>query len=280
MEVIVCAGIDRGQEECPRLVWSASASMIRARAAAMVGFSASASRSAVERSIGYSPGGGGIKGGDGTGTFRSSCLVSGFSACVASAAADGLAWEGPWVAVEVRATAGSRAEFVASGDWSRVWAAMDGAVRAVLELRSVAQPEKRRAEPAQRRTTNVAIDLRVGSNIASVLACIGCPLCRTLKTVNSASGRTARRSIGGGFAALGIGCGHAAGSDALGGDRMRQGIGRGLSQGDVELELSAVIVDDGVDVVDPRTGHQPEAVQQLDRQDVARPVPDPREVLR
>ena len=100
-------GLIEGKRIARAPVWSASASMIRARAAAMVGFSASASRSAVERSIGYSPGGGGIKGGDGTGTFRSSCLVSGFSACVASAAAVGLAWEGFWVAVEVRATAGS-----------------------------------------------------------------------------------------------------------------------------------------------------------------------------
>ena len=169
-------GLIEGKRSARAAVWSASASMIRARAAAMVGFSASASRSAVERSIGYSPGGGGIKGGDGTGTFRSSCLVSGFSACVASAAAVGLAWEGPWVAVEVRATAGSRAESVATGDWSRVWAAMDGAVRAVLEFRSVAQPEKRRAGPTQRRTTNIAIDLRAGRIIATMLACIGIPL--------------------------------------------------------------------------------------------------------
>ena len=117
---------------------------------------------------------------------------------------------------------------------------------------------------------------RAGRFIASVLACIGCPLCRTLKTVNSAPGRIARTSIGGWVRRSGVGCGHAAGSDALGGDRMRQGVGRGLSQRDVELKLSAVIVDDGVDVVDPRIGHQLEAVQQLDRQDVARPVPDPR----
>src|SRR5271166_2807663 len=149
--------------------------MIRARAAAMVGFSASASRSAVERSIGYSPGGGGIKGGDGTGTFRSSCLVSGFCTERSSSPADGLAWEGPWVAVEVRATAGSRAESVATGDWSRVWDARDGAVRGVRELCSVAQPEKKRAGPVQRPSTIIAIDRRAGRFIATMLACIGIP---------------------------------------------------------------------------------------------------------
>src|SRR5271166_5008382 len=120
--------------------------MIRARAAAMVGFSASARRSAVDRSIGYSPAGRGTTGGDGTGTFRSSCLVSGFSPGWSSTPDGGLAWDSPWGEVEVSATAGSRAEFLASGDCSRVWAARGGGVRAVPEVRSVAQPEQRTAE--------------------------------------------------------------------------------------------------------------------------------------
>src|SRR5271157_6237386 len=113
--------------------------MIRARAAAIVGFSASARRSAVERSIGYSSAGRGTTGGDGTGTFRSSCLVSCFSPGWLSTPDGGLAWEGPRVVVEVSATAGSRAALVPSGDWSRAWAATDGVVRAVRALRSVAQ---------------------------------------------------------------------------------------------------------------------------------------------
>ena len=53
-------GLIEGKRSARAAVWSASASMIRARAAAIVGFSASASRSAVERSIGYSPSGGGM----------------------------------------------------------------------------------------------------------------------------------------------------------------------------------------------------------------------------
>src|SRR5271157_4847034 len=154
--------------------------MIRARAAAMVGFSASASRSAVERSIEYSPAGRGTTGGDGTGTFRSSCLVSCFSPGWSSTPDGGLAWEGPRVVVEVSATAGSRAALVTSGDWSRAWAATDGVVRAALDVRSVAQPEQRTAEVAQRRTTIVAIELRAGRFIASALAFIGCPLVRVL----------------------------------------------------------------------------------------------------
>ena len=81
-----------------------------------------------------------------------------------------------------------------------------------------------------------------------------------------------------GFAALGLAAVTPLGATPLVGTG-RQGVGGGLSERDVKLKLSTVIVDDGVDIVDPRIGHQLEAVQQLDGQDVARPVPDPREVL-
>ena len=59
MQVIVGADVERGQEIARAAVCWARASMIRARAAAIVGFSASASRSAVERSMEYSAAGGG-----------------------------------------------------------------------------------------------------------------------------------------------------------------------------------------------------------------------------
>ena len=198
MEVIVCAGIDRGQEECPRARLECQClddPCPSGGDGGVLGLGQPQRRREVDRIL---TGRGGDLGRGRNGDIQILLPCFGlFRLRGFPAAAVGLAWEGTWVAVEVRATAGSRAEFVASDDWSRVWAAMDGAVRAVLEFRSVAQPEKRRAELAQRRTTNVAIGLRVGSNFASVLACIGCPHCSTLKTVSSASGRTARRSIGG-----------------------------------------------------------------------------------
>src|SRR5208283_1692294 len=65
---------------------------------------------------------------------------------------------------------------------------------------------------------------------------------RILTVENSTLVRISRTSVGRRVRRSGVGCGHAGGSDALGGDRMRQGVGRGLSQRDVELKLIAVIV--------------------------------------
>ena len=65
-----------------------------------------------------------------------------------------------------------------------------------------------------------------------------------------------------------MGRSHAAGTDALRGHRMGQGIGRRLAKCNVKLELRPVVIDDGVDVVVARLGQQVEAIEQLDRQDV------------
>ena len=86
VQVEVGPGIERGKEDCPGLGSQRQGLGDPARAAAIVGFSASASRSAVERSMGYSPGAGGIKGGEGTTAWRSLLLVSAASPCRSSPA--------------------------------------------------------------------------------------------------------------------------------------------------------------------------------------------------
>ena len=60
--------------------------------------------------------------------------------------------------------------------------------------------------------------------------------------------------------------------DALGGNGMGQRVGWRLAQGYIHGELGAVIVDDGIDVFHTGIGQQVEAIQELDRQHVARAV--------
>src|SRR4051812_30739026 len=68
-----------------------------------------------------------------------------------------------------------------------------------------------------------------------------------------------------------------AGSHQSAGDRTHQPLGRRLSQRDIELDVSAVIVEDGVEISGPAASQQVVTIDGFDRQSLA--VAGSRQVL-